>query len=164
MIVFIDSNTLGLIANPHTNLEDKKYNPDAENCQRWFANLLRRSVRFVTSDICDYEIRRGLVSSVNSGKDAPGLELLNFLKTNEDLEFLPVTSDALELAANLWAEASSLGKQTSDSKNIDADMIISAQYQLLRDEFPGQKVIVATTNLKHLSIFCEAAHWRDIKF
>jgi hypothetical protein len=57
MIVFIDSNTLGLIANPHTNLEDKKYNPDAENCQRWFANLLHRSVRFVTSDICDYEKR-----------------------------------------------------------------------------------------------------------
>ena len=59
---------------------------------------------------------------MKSGKDAPGLELLNFLKTNEDLEFLPVTSDVLELAANLWAEASSLGRQTSDPKNIDVDM------------------------------------------
>jgi predicted nucleic acid-binding protein len=135
MIVFTDSNTLGSICNPHTNWADKKYNPDAENCQRWFANLLRRSVRFVTSDICDYEIRRGLVSSVKSGKDAPGLELLNFLKTNEDLEFLPVTSDVLELAANLWAEASSLGRQTSDPKNIDVDMIISAQYQMLCDDY-----------------------------
>jgi hypothetical protein len=157
MIVFIDSNTLGLISNPHTNWADKKYNPDAENCQRWFANLLRRSVRFVTSDICNYEIHRGLVSSVKSGKDAPGLE------TNEDLEFLPVTSDVLELAANLWAEASSLGRQTSDPKNIDVDMIISAQYQMLCDDYPGQRVIVATTNLKHLSIFCEAANWQDIK-
>jgi hypothetical protein len=64
----------------------------------------------------------------------------------------------------LQAEASSLGRQTSDSKNIDADMMISAQYQLLRDEYPGQQVIVATTNVKHLSIFCEAAHWGDIKF
>jgi predicted nucleic acid-binding protein len=163
MIVFIDSNTLGSICNPHTNWADKKYNPDAENCQRWFANLLRRSIRFVTSDICDYEIRRGLVSSVKSGKDAPGLELLNFLKTNEDLEFLPVTSDVLELAANLWAEASSLGRQTSDPKNIDVDMIISAHYQMLCDDYPGQRVIVATTNLKHLSIFCEAANWQDIK-
>ena len=131
MIVFVDSNTLGLISNPHTDLEDKKYNPDAENCQRWFANLLRRSVRFVTSDICDYEIRRGLISSIKSGKDAPGLELLNFLKRNGDLEFLSVTS--------------------------------AAQYQILRDDYPGQRVIVATTNLKHLSIFCEAAHWRDVK-
>ena len=57
----------------------------------------------------------------------------------------------------------SLGKQTSDSKNIDADMIISAHYRILCDEHPGQQVIVATTNLKHLSIFCEAANWQDIK-
>jgi hypothetical protein len=30
-------------------------------------------------------------------------------------------------------------------------------------EYPGQRVIVATTNLKHLSRFCDAARWQDIK-
>jgi hypothetical protein len=34
---------------------------------------------------------------------------------------------------------------------------------LAKPERSGQQVIVATTNLKHLSIFCEAANWQDIK-
>lgn len=47
--------------------------------------------------------------------------------------------------------------------NVSIDIIISAQYQIIRDDFPRRRVIVATTNLKHLSLFCDAAHWRDIR-
>lgn len=158
MIVFIDTNILGLISNENTSFDE------AQQCKKWFSVLLIRSVRVVTSDLCNYEEMRGLLSSSILKKEvAPGIKSLESLKADGFLEFLPVSTEALDLAAKLWARASTSGQTTRDEKDIDIDIIISAQYQLLKDEFPGQQVIVATTNLKHLSIFCEAAHWRDIK-
>lgn len=158
MIVFIDTNILGLISNENTSFDE------AQQCKKWFSILLIRSVRVVTSDLCNYEEMRGLLSSSILKKEvAPGIKSLESLKADGFLEFLPVSTEALDLAAKLWARASTSGQTTRDEKDIDIDIIISAQYQLLKDEFPGQQVIVATTNLKHLSIFCEAAHWRDIK-
>jgi predicted nucleic acid-binding protein len=157
MIVFIDTNILGLISNENTLFEE------AQQCKKWFSTLLRRSVRVITSDLCTYEEMRGLLSSSILNKEvAPGIKSLEFLRADGFLEFLPVSTEALDLAAELWARASTSGQTTRDEKDIDIDIIISAQYQLLRDEFPGQQVIMATTNLKHLSIFCEAAHWRDV--
>ena len=48
----------------------------------------------------------------------------------------------------------------------DADMIISAQWNIFSQEAPGQGIYVATTNIKHLKIFVGefAQYWRDIKF
>jgi hypothetical protein len=158
MIVFLDSNILGLISNSNASFDE------SQQCYKWFATLSVRGVRFVTSDICDYEVRRGLISSfLRSGKPASGIEILNSLKADGILEFLPVSTESLDLAANLWARASNEGLTTRDDKNIDVDIIISAQYQLLQVDYPGQRVIVATTNLKHLSRFCDAARWQDIK-
>jgi hypothetical protein len=158
MIVFLDSNIIGIICS--TNAQFIL----ANECRRWFETSFTRGARFVTSDLCDYEVRRGLISStIRSKKLVPGIILLDNLKLDGFLEFLPVSTAAFELAANLWARANNDGRTTRDNRNIDVDIIISAQYQLLNDEFPGQRVIVATTNLKHLSLFCDAAHWQDIK-
>lgn len=159
MIVILDSNIVGLLANVNVAFEE------GQQCNRWFTKLSIRGVRFVTSDICDYEVRRGLMSSfVRSGKLAPGISMLNSLKADGFLEFLPVSSQVFELAASLWAKAANEGLRTRDDKNIDIDIIISAQYKVLEDEFSGQEVVVATTNLKHLSRFCVAARWQDINF
>jgi hypothetical protein len=158
MIVFLDTNILGLVTNANASFDE------CQQCEKWFSILSIRGVRFVTSDLCDYEVRRGLIgSSMRAGKIPPGIEVLNSLKTDGLIEFLPVSTLALDLAANLWARASIDGRSTRDEKNIDIDIIISAQYQIIRDEFPGRRVVVATTNLKHLSLFCDAANWRDIK-
>ncbi|PSB41338.1 hypothetical protein [Chamaesiphon polymorphus] len=157
MIVFLDTNILGLISNENIDFDE------GQQCQKWFSKLLARSVYFITSDVCDYEVRRGLISSsIIEGEIAPGISSLDSLKSDGLLEFLPVSTKAFDLAADLWARASTSGQTTRDKKDIDFDIIISAQYQLLKDEYPGQQVIVATTNLKHLSLFCEAAQWRDI--
>jgi hypothetical protein len=158
MIVFLDTNILGILCNRNALIYE------SQECKRWFDTLFARGVRFVTSDLCDYEVRRGLIgSSMRAGKIAPGIEVLNSLKTDGLIEFLPVSTLALDLAANLWAKASIDGRSTRDEKNIDIDIIISAQYQIMKDEFPGRRVVVATTNLKHLSLFCDAANWRDIR-
>jgi hypothetical protein len=158
MIVFLDTNILGLICNKNISFDE------CQQCKKWFDTLFLRGVRIVTSDLCHYEVTRGLIgSSIRSNEAAPGIKSLELLKVDGFLEFLPVSTEALDLAANLWARAFTSGQTTRDEKDIDIDIIISAQYQLLRDEFPGQQVIMATTNLKHLSIFCDTANWRDIK-
>jgi predicted nucleic acid-binding protein len=158
MIILLDSNILGLICNDNNSFNE------ARECQRWFYSLLARGGRLITSDISHYEVMRGLISSsIKMSKDVPGIKSLESLKTDGLLEFLPVSTESFDLAAKLWAKASTSGQTTRDEKDIDFDIIISAQYQILCNEHPGQQVIVATTNLKHLSIFCEAANWQDIK-
>lgn len=158
MIILLDSNILGLVCNDNDSFDE------AKQCQDWFYASFARGARLITSDLCNYEVLRGLISSeIGSGKVAPGIKALASLQTDGFLEFLPVATAAFDLAANLWARASNDGRTTKDDKNIDVDIIISAQYQILKAEFPGQQVIVATTNLKHLSLFCDAAYWRDVR-
>lgn len=67
-------------------------------------------------------------------------------------------------AARLWAESRRQGEPTADLKNIDADVIIAATCQLIQTEYPGQNLIVATTNVKHLSRFIAAQEWREIQW
>jgi hypothetical protein len=158
MIIFLDTNVLGLISNNNASFNE------SQECRKWYETLFIRGVRIITSDICDYEVRRGLIgSSIRSGRVSPGISVLDSLMTDGFLEFIPLSTEALYLAAHLWARASNEGLTTRDDKNIDIDIIISAQYQILVAEYPGQRVIVATTNLKHLSRFCDAARWQDIK-
>ncbi len=107
MIVFIDTNILGLISNENTLFEE------AQQCKKWFSTLLRRSVRVITSDLCTYEEMRGLLSSSILNKEvAPGIKSLEFLRADGFLEFLPVSTEALDLAAELWARASARGTPT----------------------------------------------------
>ncbi|MGK7878063.1 MAG: hypothetical protein AB4426_33580 [Xenococcaceae cyanobacterium] len=47
---------------------------------------------------------------------------------------------------------------------IDVDVIIGATCQLLQAEYPGQFLVVATTNVKHISRFTAAKIWQDIQF
>lgn len=65
------------------------------------------------------------------------------------------------LAANLWAEARQTGQPTADPKALDGDVILSAQARLLCDE--TTTVVVATTNVAHLSRFITALDWQDIR-
>ena len=67
-------------------------------------------------------------------------------------------------AANLWAEARIQGIPTADDKSLDADIIICAQYKLLKQEYPGRYIVIATTNVKHLNRFTEAQKWQEIEF
>jgi hypothetical protein len=89
-----------------------------------------------------------------------GASIAAWLASGSVDELLLLRGQPLQ-AARAWTEGKSLDDK--DVKNIDVDIIISAYYQLLQDESLGQRVVVATTNIKDLSIYCEAANWRDIK-
>ncbi|MBO1346715.1 MAG: hypothetical protein EBE86_004650 [Hormoscilla sp. GUM202] len=126
MIVLLDTGILGLVASPHNTGE-------AKECKQWFEGLLARRV---TSDICDYEVRRGLLLASITKPNVAGIDKLDTLQ--QVIDFLPLTKRVMKEAAQLWAVARSQGMHTADNKNIDADIIISAQWKLLAEAYPGQ--------------------------
>jgi predicted nucleic acid-binding protein len=78
----------------------------------------------------------------------------------QTLEYIPIQTDAILLAASLWAEARQTGQPTADPKALDGDVILSAQARLLCEE--TTEAIVATTNVAHLSRFITALDWQSI--
>ncbi|EDX71785.1 hypothetical protein MC7420_6871 [Coleofasciculus chthonoplastes PCC 7420] len=61
-------------------------------------------------------------------------------------------------AAQLWAQARQQGQPTAGDKTIDGDMILIAQAMTLA--IPD--VVIATTNVGHLSRFIAAELWQNI--
>ena len=112
-----------------------------QNCQDWLYGLLARSIYVVSSDICDYEVRRGLILTSITKTKRQGLSKLDSL--HQIIDFLPVSQDILKKAAQLWAETRRKGQPTAELKNIDVDVIIGATCQLLQAEYPGQFLVVA---------------------
>jgi hypothetical protein len=65
------------------------------------------------------------------------------------------------LASSLWAEAGKMGQPTADLKALDGDVILLAQARLLCNN--KTEVIVAKTNVAHLSRFVTALDWQSIE-
>lgn len=61
-----------------------------------------------------------------------------------------------------WAPARRRGRKTADDAALDADMILAAQAVVTVAAQPADSAIIATTNLRHLELFVNAQHWRDI--
>jgi predicted nucleic acid-binding protein len=154
MIVFIDTGILGVISSP------RKIGEVGE-CQEWFYRLLARGVYVISSDICDYEVRRSLF--LNSIETATNQGLINLDNLANLIDFLPITKPIIRHAAQLWAISRRQGMPTANEKNIDADVIIAAQCKIFQQENLGQNSAVATTNIKHLSRFLQAQKWQDIR-
>jgi hypothetical protein len=162
MIVFLDTNVLGLLAKPTKSFDESS--DESYRVQQWFYSLHSRGVRVVTSTLCDYEFRRGLLEpSAKASELAPGVIEIDTLANTGMLKFITVSREHTILAAQMWIDAQAEGRPTSDKNKIDIDVIISAQCLILQQENPGRKVVMATTNIKHISRYCEAANWQDIK-
>ena len=146
-LILLDSGPLGMVTNPKA-----KGLPLA--CQQWLKTLLKRGERFAIPEIADYEVRRELLRA-NLLKSVHRLDHLT-----QTLEYIPIQTDTMLLAASLWAEVRKTGQPTADAKAIDGDVILAAQAQILANEMTT--VIIATTNVGHLSRFATALSWQDI--
>ena len=74
---------------------------------------------------------------------------------------LPLDSNMMRLAAEIWADARRRGWPTADDKALDADVILAAQANLAGRN--GRPVVIATTNPGHLSRFVvDARPWSAI--
>lgn len=137
MRIVLDSSILGNLLNPKAKAESTK------EIQAWGLRMLERGEEFWIPGICDYEVRRKLLHLRNA-KSIGQLDSARLA-----WEFLPVSQDHLDDAAALWADLRHTGKAPAPEAALDGDVILCAQALDLASR-PGDPVVVATTNVKHL--------------
>jgi predicted nucleic acid-binding protein len=142
--VVLDSTPLGLLAHPRNP-------PPVMVCRQWIDDLLAVGRRVIVPEIADYEVRRELIRLHSR------VALSNLDQLAVRLEYLPLTTAAMRLAAHLWAQARSAGQPTAPDPALDADVIVAAQAISL-----NTAVVVATGNPAHLKRFVAAELWSNI--
>lgn len=136
--IVLDTGPLGRISHPRPNREITK----------WLVDLLKGGAIVYIPEITDYEVRRELLrASLHQS-----IRRLDELKSV--LTYLPIDTEAMLKAAELWAEARNRGVPTADPKELDADVILAAQAMQIGGS-------IATENVGHLGLFVEARNWRD---
>lgn len=144
-VVFLDAEPIGLVTNP-------KLSPESTLCTRWLQALIISDTRVIIPEIADYEVRPELLRA----NKVRGIARLDELANS--LEYLPITTAAMRQAAMFWAQARQQGQPTAGDKTIDSDMILAAQATTI----DVVDVVIATTNVGHLSRFAPADLWRNI--
>lgn len=139
-VIMLDTSPLGMLAHPSPRPE----------ISLWSKKVNNAGYLLVIPAIADYEVRRNLILE-NRTKS---LAYLDFLR--EIFFYLPLTDTALQKAAELWAESNRKGIPTASPKDLNCDAILAAQALEIG-------ATVATTNVKHLSRFVDAKHWKDIE-
>ena len=106
----------------------------------------------VVPEIADYEVRRERIRD----RRTAGIARLDALIAQ--VEYLAITTTAMRRAAEIWAAARQGGRPTAADAALDGDVILAGQGTTLN----RTGLIVATTNVRHLSRFVPAALWSEI--
>jgi predicted nucleic acid-binding protein len=141
--VLLDAGPLGRVTHPQAETKNRQ---ETEHLQA----LLAGGISIRVPEIADYEVRRELL---HEGKTRSVARLDQF---KEQIGYLPLTTDAMLLAAQLWADARNQGQPTASDKALDADVILAAQAMVLQRSSQDTIVVVAADNVKHLSRFVAA--------
>jgi predicted nucleic acid-binding protein len=144
VIVLLDTGPLGILVHPRI----------SQACQDWLESILLKGYKVVLPEIADYELRRELLRLNNLAR----IQRLDRFK--QRLEYLPLTTDVMLQAAELWAKTRQTGKPTADPHALDGDVILAAQAMSIETT---DQIIIATTNVRHLSLFVDARGWSDIE-
>jgi len=148
-VIVLDSTPLGLLVL-------RQGMKAGDECRAWLARHIASGARAFVPEIIDYEIRRELIRLRKSNSIA-ALDAFNVAWPDR---FLPLTSKAMKLAAELWARARQRGVPTADRHALDVDVILAAQ--VLSLGLPASDLVIATSNVAHLSQFVPAEHWASI--
>lgn len=128
--------------------------PEATACRSWMEDLVTTDREVVIPEICDYELRRELLRADKAGS----VRRLDALAT--EIGYLPIDTPTMRVAAELWSDLRRKGRPTASDERLDADVILGAQ--ALEMERNGSRVVVATSNVRHLKRMCDARAWNDI--
>ena len=104
-IAALDAGPLGLVTNPNSS-------PKSVACAKWLQSLTANGVLVLIPEIANYEVRRELLRA-NLTCGIAKLDALAKL-----LEFVPITTSAMRLAAEFWAHARQQGQPTSGENTI----------------------------------------------
>ena len=142
--VVLDSGPVGFLTNPNAA-------PVPVALRKWLADLLAAGRRVILPEIVDYEVRRERIRASRS----QALALLD--GRAHQATYLTLTTAAMRLAADLWAQARNARLPTASSAALDGDVILAAQALTL-----GVPAVVATGNPAHLTRFVPADDWSAI--
>lgn len=149
--IVLDTGVLGLLTHPG--------NPTSKACNLWLQAHIKAKNTVIIPEIVDYELRRELIRA-NKVQGLNKLDdLVNAAQSSGDLlKYEPISTGIMRRAAQLWAETRQKGKPTAHPEALDGDVILCAQALSLA--LPN--VIVATTNVGHISRFVTASDWQAI--
>jgi predicted nucleic acid-binding protein len=143
-IFVLDTGPAGKLAHPKADLA----------LSEWLLSHLRAGDVIVLPEIVDYELRRNFLLEIARGKSSFQKSLDRLDSLREVLTYLPINSDVMRRAAQLWADARRQGKPTADPKELDGDVILAAQALSVNG-------VIITENIGHLTLFVEAKTWRE---
>lgn len=141
--VVLDTGPLGMLTHPRA----------SKAAAEWFLSMLQTDCEVIIPEIADYEVRRNMILE----KMTESIERLDLLKKTENVNYLPIDTPTMLLAASLWAEARQRHKPTADKHALDGDVILAAQAK-------RAGAVVATDNVGHLDQFVQTRKWRDMGF
>jgi predicted nucleic acid-binding protein len=145
-IFFLDSGPLGLLTHPQRSEE-------VIAVAEWLSRVVLSGGQVIVPAIVYYELKRELLRA----KKNFGIGRLDAFTNAQPGRYLPLSDEALRLAAELWARSRQEGRPTADGKALDIDILIAAQALSFKAE-----VTIVTMNPKHLSQFVSAKHWNEI--
>jgi predicted nucleic acid-binding protein len=127
--------------------------------QAWARSVLVGGSRIALPEIAHYEVRRELVR-LNAISSLQRLDRL--VSGQAGFDDLPLTTDVIKRAAEYWALVRQAGQPTADPRELDGDAILAAQASFAGT--PNDNVLIATTNVGHLTRFpgVSAQNWEQI--
>lgn len=149
MDLMLDTGIVGQLCHPR--------NPKNRSVAEWFSNVADGTVdlSIYLPEIADYELRRKLLHLIQK-KQATRKSVNRLDKLGRLLEFVPINSAIMKRAAEIWAEARSMGVPTAGESSLDGDVILAAQAESVSAR-------VVTNNTKHISRYVAAVEWADLK-
>lgn len=143
--------------------------PDSDACQAWVINLMTQGVLVCVAEVTDYELRRELLrqelrrEAMGQPKRGSVARLDSFIALPG--RYVPVSTNAMRQAADMWAQIRNAGQPTASDKALDGDVILAAQVSIFAatQGIPLSEIIVATTNVKHIDRFVQADLWSNIR-
>jgi hypothetical protein len=144
-VVLLDAGPLGMVTHP-------RKNPDIKI---WLQDLLKFNTLVCIPEIADYEVRRELLRS----HKVQGISRLDALQAIA--EYMPINTDIMRKAADLWMIARNQEYPTADLKALDGDVILAATAIILSEQ-DEDEVIIATSNVRYIGYFTSAKFWKEI--
>ena len=141
-IIVLDTGPAGKIAHPRVDT----------HVQQWLAERIAAGDQIALPEIVDYELRRNFLLEVRRGNTSFTRSLQRLDELRNTLVFLPLNSDIMLKAAELWADTRIRGKPTADDKALDGDVILAAQAL----QIDGT---IVTENPGHLALFAKVERW-----
>ena len=157
MQLLLDTNLLKRVCYPKGNLDVKAW------LQGWLDHAGRaRNVDILISAVADYELRRGYLSELHRKDDErKALQRLNQLGVEIGVQ--QVSARNFLDAAAMWARARRAGKLTAGERDVDWDILIAAQAKEMTEQAKGLRVVVVTSNTKHLQQHgADAKDWHEL--